>query len=148
LTGFEELASESPDDAAIRSNLVSCYTHLGSLLRETSRLRESEETHRRQLDLATRLVEDFPGRVDFQDRPASARCNLAYTLAASRNVVDAEAAYREVLLELGRLPADVRNRPQIRSLLALTQNDLGKLYREAGRPSEAEPAYREAAAGF
>jgi hypothetical protein len=60
------LTTKFPTVPAYRHNLAQGYTNLGTVLKETGRLKEAEEAYRSALGLWKQLVAEFPGVPEYR----------------------------------------------------------------------------------
>jgi serine/threonine protein kinase len=122
---WEELADTEPIyQATYRMGMASGYNDLADVLQAEGRLLEAEQGYRRALEIAVKLVAQFPHRTDFTlPRPADESANSSTADANKHNLDEAQ---------------------QYHSRLAAIQNNLAKLLQNTGRRREAEESYRRA----
>jgi len=138
----EELIAEFPTNLDDQLYLAYCTTHLGELLRDQGRLKESGDQIRRSLTIDSKLYDESPqGR--YRQHCAEIRRVLAeVVIAEDGNRAEAEKYLLEAInLEAG-ITADFRTGPEYREPLGCPHIILGELLDERGEREEAERQMR------
>jgi tetratricopeptide (TPR) repeat protein len=128
---LEELARASPRDSALRVEILIIHLQFTGPLQALGKGEETLTNNRRAVEIAEKLVEDFPDTYAHRDLLVEARNNLAWALT-SRQPDEAEKLLRRNLL--AGASGD----------LASTYRFLGDLFMTTRQFPEAEEAYRQA----
>jgi serine/threonine protein kinase/Tfp pilus assembly protein PilF len=140
----EALAAAFPQAADYRGSLGMAYRHLSELLRESTRLAESEQAALRAIDLQTRLVVEIPEWPGSWPELATSHNALGVTYMALGQRPDAEREYTQALEICERLAAAFPGSTAYQSSLGGTLHNLVVLHtgndpdRVEGDAAEAE----------
>ncbi len=148
---FDRLASEQPNVSKHREFLAQATDDLGLLLENLGRKDEADTMFRRSIALREHLLEEQPKALKIRGALAQTWVNRGTLFHVRRQMEDATKAFQKALELLqpdvvaertgeSALPAKYQ---QIR---AQAWNNLGILYRQEHRLTDAEQAYREALA--
>jgi tetratricopeptide (TPR) repeat protein len=146
-TLFQDLAAEFPNVADYRRDLAANQDRLGDLLRKQARRpQEAERAHRQALALYEKLADDFPGVPAYRANVANTY-NLIGVVLQSTQPGEAERAFHQAIAVSGKLVDEAPSDPGYGRVLIESYVNLGRLlFQVAGRPEEAEKAWRKALA--
>jgi serine/threonine protein kinase/Tfp pilus assembly protein PilF len=171
LARWEELADAEPIyQAFYRMGMASSHNDLADVLQAEGRLPEAEQAYRRALEIAEKLVAQFPHRMNFvlprpddedmhsmigdanraslddtqqyHSRLAAIHNNLAKLLQNTGRRHDAEESFRRALRVQQILVGVFPRVPDHQRLLALIHGNLGTLLWHADRLEAANAAFR------
>jgi serine/threonine protein kinase/tetratricopeptide (TPR) repeat protein len=138
-----ELKTAHPEVPEYRRTLATACRNRAVLLVELGQEVEAESSFRRSLQLRQELADQFRGLNSYY-RLALARIHsdLANLLRQRKQFAESESAYREVIRELSKRPAQPDVLTEDLWLLAHCRSNLGTLLWEQGRLGEAQEEYR------
>src|SRR5262249_44413022 len=117
----------------------------GYLLTETGRAEEADQHHRQALKLFQELASEDPQSASYADGQGMSYSGLSAVHFKAGRLAEAEDCCRRAVNLYQKLAA--RADPWYRFKLAEERGNLGEILAAAGRPAEAESAFREAQAG-
>jgi tetratricopeptide (TPR) repeat protein/tRNA A-37 threonylcarbamoyl transferase component Bud32 len=139
-----ELAAGFPLVPAYRRDLARTLNNIGLLRRSLGR-RDWESPIREAVGLQRKLVEEPDSLPGFRRDLAHSLSNLGTFLRDNNQTEEAEAAYSEAAVMLGRLSNEFPLLPEYRQELAAVQSNLGMmLLSDPRRYGKAESAFRSA----
>ncbi len=141
VAAFDELAAADPADLGRRRGLAKSLDTLGNAYLNAGRRAEAEEAYRRASNAYDLLV-SRPGATS-ADRLAMATClsNRGSNLNKAK-LPGAEESLRRSLALLDALGSENPKSPDVRLRLAAAQNNFADWLASAGRPGDAEPAFK------
>src|SRR5439155_25862109 len=116
--GFNEAAAAtSPNDRGCRFYWARCEHNLRALLNKGGRRKEAEVSYRHAVTRLRGLSEEASGDAEYRHQLVASLNNLAFLLAKTERLPEAEAAIREGLAVSERLVHEFPNPPTYRASL-------------------------------
>ncbi len=141
------IAAKYPDDVQIRFDLAKTHNNLGDLLRVRGDAKQAADSFLKAREINEALAKAFPDKPRYRESLAGTLDNLALAF----EVVDPPRAgdtYRSALAIHDKLVADHPENVEYRIGQARCIMNFGPELVRAGRPDEAEAAYRKALAAL
>ncbi len=133
--------AETPE---ARQRLARAYGNLGSTLCVARSFAEAEPVLKHSIELAERLVADFPAKPEFRSELAAALNSLSGAEQELRRLSEARAASRKAVDHLEKLVADFPTVISYKQYLAANRYNLSESAGRAGNWREAETDVRRA----
>jgi serine/threonine-protein kinase len=150
----ERLGERDPENHEISRTIAQTHIDHAHLLASLNENMEAEKLGRRAVELLTKLVTDLETRrdehadlVEYRHELAGSLNNLGYVLARGKPK-EAEEAYQKSLALRRQLVVGFRTRPDFRYELAFCRLNLGVLFFDTMRASQAEPEWQYARETF
>jgi tetratricopeptide (TPR) repeat protein len=102
LVEYQRMSEAEPDNSKWRENLMAFYWHAGGIEEKSCRADLARDNYDKALDLARKLHQSEPGRLDWSRELSSSLKNSARAHAALGQTAAAEQNYRESL-EINKL---------------------------------------------
>ncbi len=142
---WEVLAADTTAKKDDRSNLAHFLAHQAMLLAHYQRYDEAEQTYRRVLDAFAKLKKEFPQERGYRQEWAYAQTQLAYwVLRPTARLPEAEQHYREAIAAYRALAEEAPDDSWYPRCVANELHNLGDLFKQMRKFTEAEGLYREA----
>ena len=143
LAYYQRFASQQTGDESLREEIALSHSKIGTLQDRAGARAEALQSHRKALELFTRLQQTEPQNVDHQRHLGLCQNNLGQLYSEMGDTTAARLAFDEALRwqqSLVKVSADATYRAD----LALTQNNLALLLYKAGEPEPAVKLMNEA----
>jgi serine/threonine protein kinase/tetratricopeptide (TPR) repeat protein len=139
---YRNFVDQAQGDPALRADLATTYSKIGTLIGEIGSTQEALDAQRSALALWEQLAAENPDHEDYRRRLALCRNNLALALRSAGRTEDARRAYQEAI----GLQRQLATGQEAESLsgLALAHANLGLLESEIGELDKAEQSFHEA----
>jgi serine/threonine protein kinase/Flp pilus assembly protein TadD len=144
VAGFESAIEKFPQQPRPRAELCEALGWRGALWEAAGRPAEAEAAHRRAVEIADKLVVDYPKVPYYSTLRASARGTLGRFLADLDQLKEAKELLTEAAKTLATTPEGHVPTWQLRNQAARCYQALGIAQDQAGRLHEAEEAHRQA----
>jgi hypothetical protein len=140
------LLAEGGADPRVEHQLADCLNTLGTILRQSGRLKEAEEQWRALLPLRERLAARSPHSAEHGVGLLWVHLNLALTMQQTSRLEEAEREIEAALAVAGPLAVEHASSPRCPQWLARCREVHGDILARRGELAKAEAEYRAAVA--
>jgi serine/threonine protein kinase len=144
VAGFESLVKAFPRQQRSRVELCEALVWRGEVSEAAGRPAEAETANRRALEIADKLVEEYPKVPNYRMLQASTRYTLGLLLVSIDRLADAEPLLTQAAKTLQDTPEGLAPPFQLWKEAARCYRRLGIVFEQVGRLDEAETAQRQA----